>query len=102
MEKDNYPLYDVPYLVRGPNDKYMSAERHEIEKRNQTVVDDYFLARARGMTAKEARKQVAEKHQILPRRVRKILKCFYLEAKKRKKYDFLEKFVPEVEHIRGL
>ena len=99
MEKDNYPLYDVPYLVRGPNDKYMSAERHEIEKRNQTVVDDYFLARARGMTAKEARKQVAEKHQLTTRRVFVILIWFYEEAEKRKKYDFLEKFSPEVEHI---
>lgn len=94
-----YPLYDVPYLVREANDSYMSAKRHEIEVRNQAVVDDYFLARDRGAPAQEARKQVGDKYQIKPKRVRIILVWFYREAKNRKKYDFLEKFSPDKEHI---
>ena len=98
---ETYPLYDVPYLVREANDSYMSQTRHEIEVRNQAVVDDYFVARDKGLSAYEARKQVAEKHQITTKRVRKILKWFYQEAQKRKKYDFLEKFKPLEEHIRG-
>ena len=93
-----YPLYDVPWLVRDPNDFRMSKKRHEIEVRNQAVVDDYFLARDKGLSAREARRQVAEKHEITTKRVIKILKWFYEEAKKRKKYDFLQKFAPEVEH----
>jgi len=93
-----YPLYDVPWLVRDPNDFRMSKKRHEIEVRNQAVVDDYFLARDKGLSAREARRQVAEKHEIAAKRVIKILKWFYEEAKKRKKYDFLQKFAPEVEH----
>ena len=93
-----YPLYDVPWLVRDPNDFRMSAKRHEIEVRNQAVVDDYFLVRDKGLPAREARRQVAEKHEITTKRVIKILKWFYEEAKKRKKYDFLQKFAPEVEH----
>jgi hypothetical protein len=93
-----YPLYDVPYLVRDPNEFRMSKKRHEIEVRNQAVVDDYFVARDKGVPAHEARRQVAEKHEITTKRVIKILKWFYEEAKKRKKYDFLQKFAPEVEH----
>ncbi len=94
----DYPLYDVPYLARDPNDFRMSKKRHEIEVRNQAVVDDYFVARDKGVPAHEARRQVAEKHEITTKRVIKILKWFYEEAKKRKKYDFLQKFAPEVEH----
>ena len=97
-----YPLYDVPWLVREHNESYMSQTRHEIELRNQAVVDDYFIARSQGFSAMAARKQVSEKHQITIKRVRKILKWFYQEAKKREKYDFLEKFKPLEEHIRGL
>ena len=41
---------------------------------------------------------VAMKHGITPKRVIKILKWFYEEARKRKKYDFLEKFLPLEEH----
>ena len=93
-----YPLYDVPYLVRDPNDFRMSAKRHQIEVRNQAVVDDYFIARANGILGEDARRQVAEKHGITPKRVIKILKWFYEEAKKRKKYDFLIKFAPLEEH----
>ena len=37
-----YPLYDVPYLVRDPNEFRMSEKRHEIEVKNQAVVDDYY------------------------------------------------------------
>ena len=88
----SYPLYDIPYLVRDPNVFRMSAARHEIEVRNQAVVDDYFIARDRGLSAHEARKQVAEKHGITPKRVQTIIVWFYREAKKRRKYDFLEKF----------
>ena len=94
----NYPLYDIPYLVRDPNDFRMSKKRHELEVRNQAVVDDYFLARDRGLSAHEARKQVAEKHGITLKRVQTIIVWFFNEAKKRKKYDFVIKFALEVEH----
>ena len=94
----DYPLYDVPYLVRDPNDFRMSAKRHAIELRNQAVVDDYFLSRANGASAHEAREAVATKHGITLKRVIKILKWFYEEAKKRKKYDFLTKFSLSEEH----
>ena len=94
----NYPLYDVPYLVRDPNEFRMSKKRHEIEVRNQAVVDDYFIARDQGLSAHEARMQVAEKHGITPKRVQIILRWFCNEAKKRKKYDFLEKFSLIEEH----
>ena len=93
-----YPLYDVPWLVRDPNEYRMSKKRYEIEKRNQAVVDDYFIARDRGFTAHEARKQAAEKHGITLKRFRKILKWFYEESKKRKKIAFLEKFSYSKEH----
>ncbi len=88
----NYPLYDIPYLVRDPNDFRMSAKRHAIEVRNQAVVDDYFVARDKGLSALEARKQVAAKHGIAPKRVQTIIVWFFNEAKKRRKYDFCEKF----------
>ena len=91
-------LYDVPWLVRDPNDFRMSAKRHQIEVRNQAVVDDYFIARANGIRGEDARRQVAEKHGITPKRVIKILKWFYEEEKKRKKYDFLTKFSLSEEH----
>ena len=29
-----YPLYDVPYLVRDPNEFRMSEKRHQIEVKN--------------------------------------------------------------------
>ena len=93
-----YPLYDVPYLVRDPNDFRMSRKRHEIEVKNQAVVDDYFVARDQGLSAREARRQVAEKHGITPKRVQTIIVLFFNEAKKRKKYDFVIKFALEVEH----
>ena len=63
-----YPLYDVPYLVRDPNDFRMSKKRHEIEVRNQAVVDDYFVARDKGASAHEAREAVATKYGITPKR----------------------------------
>ncbi len=88
----DYPLYDVPYLVRDPNDFHMSEQRHALELRNQAVVDDYFIARDKGSNARDARKQVAEKHGITPKRVQTIIVWFFNEAKKRKKYDFLIKF----------
>ena len=93
-----YPLYDVPWLVREPNDFHMSAQRHEIELRNQAVVDDYFILRSQGLCAKEARKQVADKHQMTMKRTDRIIRWFFEEAKKRRKYDFLEKFLPLEEH----
>ena len=95
----DYPLYDVPYLVRDPNEFRMSKKRHEIEVKNQAVVDDYFVARDKGASAREAREVVATKHGIKPQRVYVIVKWFFNQARKRKKYDFLIKFPPEKEHI---
>ena len=87
-----YPLYDVPWLVRDPNAYRMSEKRHQIEVRNQAVVDDYFVARDKGVQAIEAQRQTAEKHQLTTKQVYNIIKWFFHEAKKRKKYDFLQKF----------
>ena len=95
----NYPLYDVPYLVRESNWCWMSKTRQEIEKRNQAIVDDYFIARDQGASAYAARKQVAQKHEIGRRRVDYCLRWYYQEAVRRKKYDFLIKFPPAKEHI---
>ena len=92
MIQKNYPLYDVPWLVRDPNEYRMSEARHRIEVRNQAVVDDYFVARDKGVPAHEARRQVAEKHQITEKRFHYIFVWFYREAKKRGKFYFLEKF----------
>ena len=94
----SFPLYDVPYLVRDPNEYRMSARRHETEVRNQAVVDDYFIARNKGTPATEAQKQVAEKHGLTPKRVLCIIKWFFNQARKRKKYDFLIKYAPLEEH----
>ena len=93
-----YPLYDVPWLVRDPNEFRMSKKRHEIEVRNQAVVDDYFVARDKGVPAYEARRQVAEEHGMTEKRVYVIIKWFFNQARKRKKYDFLIKFALEEEH----
>ena len=94
----DYPLYDIPYLVRDPNEFCMSEKRHAIELKNQAVVDDYFVARANGASAHDARKQVAEKHGITTKRVQTTIVWFFNEAKKRKKYDFLQKFLLSKEH----
>ena len=94
----DYPLYDVPWLVRDPNEYRMSEKRHQIELRNQAVVDDYFIARDKGVSAQEARRLVAEKHNLTTKRADRIIRWFYEEAKKRRKYDFLAKFAPELEH----
>ena len=94
-----YPLYDVPYLVRDPNEYRMSEKRHQIEMRNQAVVDDYFVARDKGVSAYEARMQVATKYGITIHRADRIIRWFFEEAKKRRKYDFLQKFSPSQEHI---
>ena len=96
---NEYPLYEVPYLVRASNEYYMSASRRRIRERNQAVVDDYFVARDKGASAPEARMLVAEKHQLTSACVKHCLDWFYHEALKRKKYDFLEKFPPTKEHI---
>ena len=93
-----YPLYDVPWLVREHNEYYMSAERHEIELFNQTVVDDYFIARSKGLPAREARQLTAAMHGITTQRVYSIIKWFFNQARIRKKYDFLEKFSLLEEH----
>ena len=93
-----YPLYDVPYLVRDPNEFRMSKKRHEIEVKNQAVVDDYFVARDKGASAHEAREAVAMKHGMTSERVYIIIKWFFNQARKRRKYDFLIKFALEVEH----
>ena len=92
MIQKSYPLYDVPYLVRDPNEYRMSEKRHRIEVRNQAIVDDYFVARANGASAHEAREMVATKHGITLKRLHYIFVWFYREAKKRGKLYFLEKF----------
>ena len=94
----DYPLYDVPWLVREHNEYRMSAERHRIEVRNQAVVDDYFVARDKGLSATEARQQVAQRYLMSAQRVYNIVHWFFNQARKRKKYDFLEKFLPLEEH----
>ena len=78
-----YPLYDVPWLVRDPNAYRMSAKRHQIEVRNQAVVDDYFLARFKGSSARDARRATATKHGIKPRQVYHCLIWYFQEAKRR-------------------
>ena len=83
METNSYPLYDVPYLVRDSNEYRMSAKRHRIEVKNQAVVDDYFVARDKGVTAHEARRQVAEKHEMTPRQVYHCFVWYFQEAKRR-------------------
>ena len=95
----NYPLYDVPWLVREANESWMSQKRHEIEVRNQAIVDDYFVARDKGLNHHQARIEVAKKYQITAKRVRHCLRWYYQEAVRRKKYDFLIKFPPAKEHI---
>ncbi len=87
-----YPLYDVPYLVREANGSYMSKKRHEIEVKNQAVVDDYFIERDKGLNHHEARIEVAKKHQITTAEVERKRVWFYQEAKRRGRYDFLIKF----------
>ena len=79
----DFPLYDVPYLVRDPNDFRMSEKRHAVELRNQAVVDDYFLARDKGSSAHEAREVVATKHGIKLRQVYHSLVWYFQEAKRR-------------------
>ena len=93
-----YPLYDVPYLVRDPNEFRMSKKRHEIEVKNQAVVGDDLVWRDKGVSAYEARRQVATKHCITTKRVQTIIVWFFNEAKKRKKYDFVIKFALTEEH----
>ena len=95
----NYPLYDVPYLVREPNDSYMSRLRHIIEVRNQAIVDDYFIERDKGTSALWAQKLVAQKRGIAILRVENSLRWYYQEAVRRGKYSFLQKFPPSKEHI---
>lgn len=95
----DYPLYDVPYLVREPNDSYMSLMRHKVEVQNQAIVDAYFIERDKGLSAEYARKIVAQKHSIPTIRVHHCLRWYYQEAVRRKKYDFLIKFPPTKEHI---
>ena len=82
-KKVEYPLYDVPWLVRDANEYRMSAKRHKIELRNQAVVDDYFIARANGIRSPDAKKKVAEKHKITPRKVYNCLVWYFQEAKRR-------------------
>jgi len=94
-----YPLYDVPWLVREANDSYMSIMRRAVEIRNQAIVDDYFIERDKGTSAKLAQKMVAKKHRIAIFQVRNCLRWFYQEAARRGKITFLQKFPPLGEHI---
>ena len=94
-----YPLYDVPWLVREPNDSYMSLMRYRIERRNQAIVDEYFIERDKGTSAGWAQKIVAKKHGIPIFLVQNCLRWFYQEVVRRGKYSFLQKFPPTEEHI---
>lgn len=95
----SYPLYDVPYLVRDPNDHFMSIMRHRREVQNQAIVDEYFIERDKGISAEWAKKLVARRNKIPIIRVRFCLRWFYQEAVRRGKYTFLQKFPPSKEHI---
>ena len=79
----DYPLYDVPYLVRDPNEYRMSEKRHQTELRNQAVVDDYFIARDKGSNAHDACQITATKHEMTPRQVYGCLVWYFQEAKRR-------------------
>ena len=93
-----YPLYDVPWLVREPNDSYMSLMRYKIELRNQAIVDDYFIERDKGTSAEWAQKIVAIQNGIAIHHVQFCLRWFYQEAVRRGKYTFLQKFPLSMEH----
>jgi len=95
----DYPLYDVPYLVREPNDSYMSLIRHRIEVENQAIVDDYFIERDKGTSAGWSKKLVAQKRGIAIMHVEFCLRWYYQEAVRRGKYSFLQKFPPSEEQI---
>ena len=95
----DYPLYDVPYLVREPNNSYMSQTRHKIEVQNQAIVDSYFIERDKGLSAEAARKTAAQKHGIPTIRVNHCLRWYYQEAVRRGIFSFLIKFPPAKEHI---
>ena len=95
----DYPLYDVPYLVREPNDNFMSRMRHMIEVENQAIVDEYFIERDKGTSAGWSKKLVAKRRDIAIMRVEFCLRWYYQEAVRRRKYSFLEKFPPSEEHI---
>ncbi len=95
----DYPLYDVPYLVREPNDSYMSLVRHKIEVQNQEIVDQYFIERDKGASATEAKKMVAQKNDTTILHVNHCLRWYYQEAVRRGIYSFLIKFPPAEEHI---
>ena len=94
-----YPLYDVPWLVREANDNYMSIMRHAVEVHNQAIVDDYFIERDKGTSAGWAQKIVARKNGVAILHVQYCLRWFYQEAVRRGKITFLQKFPPEKEHI---
>lgn len=98
METKEDVLYDVPWLVREHNERRMSQARHEIELRNQAVADEYFILRSKGCGWHEARRMTAARHQLSYERTDRIIRRFFEEAKKRRKYDFLEKFEPLEEH----
>ena len=93
-----YPLYDVPWLVREPNDSYMSLMLYKIELRNQAIVDDYFIERDKGTSAEWAQKIVAIQNGIAIHHVQFCLRWFYQEAVRRGKYTFLQKFPLSMEH----
>ena len=96
---NEYPLYDVPWLVREPNDSYMSLMRYKIEVRNQVLVDAYFIERDKGTSAGWAQKIVANEAGTSIYEVQHSLRWYYQEAVRRGKFSFLHKFPPEKEHI---
>ena len=96
---NEYPLYDVPWLVREHNDNYMSIMRYVVEVQNQAIVDAYFIERAKGTSAGWAQKIVAREKDISPLHVEHCLRWYYQEAVRRGKITFLQKFPPSEEHI---
>lgn len=60
--------------------------------RNQAIVDDYFIERDKGLNHRQARIEVAKKHHITTAEVERARIWFYQEAKRRKKFNFLQKF----------
>lgn len=99
LRMKEYPLYNVPYLVRSSNDYYMSESRRRIRERNQMIADAYFVERDKGASWSEARRLVAEKYRLSVRQTDRIIRWFFEEAKKCRRYDFLAKFSPAEEHI---
>lgn len=100
MVNKKYPLYDVPYLVRDPNDFGMSYDKWRRHKACQNMVDTYFTERiARQANAQVARQRTAQRHRTTIHEVIKALKWYYNQCFQRGKFTFLINFPPSEEQI---